>query len=146
LASASALVLIVAVTTVLVTRLPAPRPVRAEETPSLDGAIERGRLVYERYGCALCHGGDGGGGVANPNAASDGVVPPVIYAKEGYSANELRRLIATGTWQIGQSDESGPLPPYRMPGWGDRMSPQEIGDLVEYLFSLYSEAEETSLR
>ena len=52
-------------------------PVGAEQTPSATNAeapadpveslVARGRSVFERYGCAACHGVDGAGGVPNPN-------------------------------------------------------------------------------
>ena len=41
------------------------------EEPRADTAIERGRVVYARYGCAMCHGADGKGGFKNPNSETD---------------------------------------------------------------------------
>lgn len=125
----------------VITRLPSPQPLRAEAAAMAGGASERGQVVYQRYGCGMCHGEDGTGGFANLNAASDSQVPAVIYAKEGYSATELRRLILNGTAAVGKAEADGPTPPYRMPGWRGRITEQELNDLVEYLFSLYPESD-----
>lgn len=121
-------------------RPPAPRALRTVPQPSPASAVARGRLVYERYGCTMCHGADGKGNFANPNSETDGKVPAVIYVKEGYKPDEVAAVILNGKPSIGRSDPSGPVPPYRMPGWRDRMSQQEVGDLVEYLMSLYPKA------
>lgn len=119
---------------------PAPAAVRAT-VPQVPNTPEaRGERVYARYGCGMCHGDDGKGGFANPNAETDGKVPGVLYVAEGYTPNELRRLILDGTATIGRADPKGPQPPYRMPGWRGRMTEQELGDLVRYLMSLYPES------
>lgn len=119
-------------------RPPDPRSVRlTPEAPAEDTAEARGKLVYEHYGCVMCHGADGKGGFANPNAETDGKVPAVIYVQEGYTAAEVADVIRRGKAWIGRGDPKGPTPPYRMPGWHDRMSNQEVDDLVRYLMSLY---------
>ncbi len=119
---------------------------RLSPLPTPTTAAERGRLVYARYGCALCHGAEGKGGFANPNAETEGKVPGIEFVKEGYTAEELRRLILTGTPRIGKADPKGPTPPFRMPGWGDRMTGAEASDLVAYLLSLYPEKAGTTWR
>lgn len=121
-------------------RPPAPQPIRIVAEPAPDAPVARGRLVYERYGCTLCHGAAGKGDFANPNAETDGKVPAVIFVKEGYTPDEVAEVILNGKPQIGRADPNGPVPPYRMPGWRDRMSKQEVGDLVQYLMSLYPKA------
>lgn len=105
------------------------------ESPATPEA--RGRLVYARYGCAMCHGAEGRGGFSNPNAETDGKVPAVIYVAEGYTPAELEKLLLDGTPTIGKADPNGPQPPYRMPGWRGRMTQAEVRDLVRYLMSLY---------
>lgn len=125
-------------------RPPEPTPVRMDPRQPPDTAEARGRIVFERYGCRMCHGANGQGGFANPNAETDGKVPAVVFVKEGYTPAELAQLIRRGNPTIGRADPKGPTPPYRMPGWGDRMSPREVDDLVQYLLSLYPKtAEET---
>jgi mono/diheme cytochrome c family protein len=131
----------------LYTRPAAPQVIRAASPAAVPATgPERGRLVYLRYGCAMCHGDQGKGGFANPNAETEGKVPGVIYVAEGYTRDELRRLIRAGTPHIGKKDPNGPTPPYRMPGWGDRMTEAEVGSLVEYLFSLYPKSAEEKWR
>lgn len=131
----------------LLTQLPSPVLVRVTpdqarpETPA-----QRGRVVYERYGCALCHGADGRGGFTNRNAETAGKVPAVLYVAEGYTVGELRRKILDGVRTVGKADPQGPPPPYRMPGWADQMTDEEVQDLVQYLVDLYPESEEEKWR
>jgi len=121
-------------------RAPAPQALRtAAAVP--DTAVLRGRAVYERYGCVTCHGNDGKGGFANTNAETEGKVPGVNYVAEGFTRGELRRKILDGFATVGKKDQNGPRPPYRMPGWTGQMSDREVGDLVEYLWSLYPKSE-----
>jgi mono/diheme cytochrome c family protein len=127
-------------------RPPWPEPIRRPPPPGELTPVERGRQVYARYGCAMCHGERGQGGVANPNAETEGKVPAVMYVAEGYTAEELAALIRRGTPTIGKADPQGPVPPYRMPGWGDRMSEGELADLVAYLLSLYPTSAEGKWR
>ncbi len=119
-------------------RPPDPQIIRIEsQHPAGGTAAARGKLLYERYGCVMCHGADGKGGFANPNAETDGKVPAVVFVKEGYTAAEVAEVIRNGKPRIGRADPKGPIPPYRMPGWRDRLSNQDIADLTEYLMSLY---------
>ena len=94
----------------------------------------------------MCHGAEGKGGFENPNSETDGKVPGVIFVAEGYTRRELRQYILRGNARIGKADPNGPQPPYRMPGWTGSMSEQEIGDLVEYLFSIYPKSEKQGWR
>ncbi len=123
-----------------------PVPVRAPAQPVAGTAIERGRAVFAKYGCAGCHGADGKGGFPNPNAETDGKVPGVIYAKEGFTRAELRKKVLDGLATVGKKDANGPRPPFRMPGWRGVMSDTEVSDLVEFLFSLYPKTETQSWR
>jgi len=51
------------------------RPLPKLQAPRrLPGAVERGRAVWRRFGCAGCHGQQGQGGIANANAQG-GKVP-----------------------------------------------------------------------
>lgn len=107
-------------------RVPLPTAVRAPLQTEAGTAADRGRVVYSRYGCAMCHSVDGKGGFANPNAETDGKVPGVILAAEGYTRRELRELILKGVPRIGREDPNGPLPPYRMPGGRNVMTVEEV--------------------
>ena len=118
-------------------RPPAPTIIRSEPAaPAEDTAVARGRVLYGQYGCVMCHGAEGKGGRENPNAETSGKIPGVVKVAEGYTEAELVRLIRRGTSRIGKTDASGPVPPYRMPGWGDRLTDDQLRDLVKYLISL----------
>ncbi len=117
-------------------RGPLPASIHAPAVQPPDDPVERGRLVYAKYGCAMCHGEAGKGGVANPNAETAGKIPSLVRVGEGYTQDELRQLILRGTATIGKANRSGVRPPFRMPGWRDRMTDLEVRDLVQYLFSL----------
>lgn len=133
-------VLLVLVVVVLAVRAygrpPAPEPIRIAAKPAPDAPVARGRVVYERYGCTLCHGVDGKGGVANPNALRNAQVPSIIEVADVYTVAEVTTLVRNGRSHVDRADEKGVVPPYRMPGWGERMSDQEVGDLVQYVMSL----------
>lgn len=118
-------------------RPPAPVTVRAADAPPITEPLARGRQLYLAYGCAMCHGADAKGGFANPNAESEGKVPGLVMVKEGYLERELVQKILDGAPRIGKADPKGPAPPYRMPGWRDRMTRAEATDLTRYLVSLY---------
>jgi mono/diheme cytochrome c family protein len=129
--------IVIAVGVHLQTRGAAPAAVRQpDQTPAAD-SVARGRQLYLSYGCAMCHGADGKGGFANANAESEGKVPGLVMVKEGYLERELVQKILDGAPRIGKADPKGPVPPYRMPGWRDRMSRAEATDLARYLVSLY---------
>ena len=125
----------------LETRPAAPRIVRTPDAPPDGTAAARGRQVYLRYGCSACHGPDGKGGFANANAETEGKVPAVTFVAEGFTRRELRKKILEGFASVGKKDPNGPRPPFRMPGWAGQMSDAEVGDLVEYLWSLYPKSE-----
>ena len=126
---------------------PEPQAVPAVAVePEKDTPEARGKLLYDRYGCAMCHGDDGTGGFDNPNAESEGKVPGVHRVAEGYTEEELIKLVTTGTAFIGRADGTGPVPPYRMPGWSDRLTEDQIRDIVAYLISLFPESERDSWR
>ena len=136
-----ALVVAAAVAVRLESRPAAPRLIRAAAPAVADTAVARGRAVYERYGCATCHGADGKGGFANTNAETDGKVPGVTFVAEGFTKRELRRKILDGLATVGKKDPNGPRPPYRMPGWAGEIGDADLTDLVEFLWSLYPKSE-----
>lgn len=127
-------------------RTPAPRAIPAAIAAEPPSPVERGRLAYGRYGCAMCHGAEGKGGFANPNSETDGRVPGVLYVKEGYTAAELRDRLLDGVRTVGKADARGTTPPFRMPGWRGSMTNREADDLVQFLFSLYPASTEEKWR
>jgi mono/diheme cytochrome c family protein len=114
----------------------APATVKTQSAPAGD-AVARGRRLYQDYGCAMCHGAEAQGGFENLNAESAGKVPGLVMVKEGYLERELVQKILDGARTIGKADAKGPTPPYRMPGWKDRMTRAEAADITKYLISLY---------
>ena len=114
----------------------APRVVHVPDLPAAGTPEARGRIVYEQYGCRMCHGNDGKGGFANPNALSDGKIRGVTTVAEEFTATEIRHVIELGQPRIARADEKGPLPPYRMPGWAGQITDRQVDDLVKYLMSL----------
>jgi mono/diheme cytochrome c family protein len=119
------------------TRAVAPAVVRVHEEAAAADPVGRGKAAYQTYGCALCHGADAKGGFANPNSETEGKVPGLVIVKEGYLERELVQKILDGAPRIGKGDAKGPTPPYKMPGWRDRMTRAEATDLAKYLVSLY---------
>ncbi|OIR18946.1 cytochrome c oxidase subunit 2 precursor [mine drainage metagenome] len=104
--------------------------------PALMSAVERGRDVFRKYGCAGCHGPDGRGGVPNPNAKPGQLVPDLIHVADGFTKSELIAFIRRGQHEIPALDPKKPAPPLYMPAWGDKIKPGEYQDLAAFLFSL----------
>jgi len=109
----------------------APRP-----APQYASAVDAGRAVFQKYGCAACHGMEGRGGVKNYNAATGGEVPPLLYVAQGFTRDQLKELIRTGRYPT-KADPKGPTVPLWMPAWKDKLSEEELEHVVEYLVSLY---------
>ena len=104
--------------------------------PSLMSPVERGKEIFRKYGCAGCHGQEGKGGVPNPNAKTGEQVPALVHVADGYTRDELMKVISNGRRQIDAMDPKRPQPPLYMPAWGSTIEPAEIADLASYLFSL----------
>jgi len=98
--------------------------------------VERGHIVFQKYGCFQCHGQDAKGGVANPNAKTAEQVPGLIYVADGYTKDELKTFIRRGERNILMLHPDGPPPPHFMPSWSNVISTNELNDLADYLFSL----------
>ena len=137
-------ILLLTLASVVAVTPPAPQPIKRPIPPAPVNAIERGRLAYERYGCAICHGTDGNSGIKNLNSETEEKIPAVVFVKEGYTLGELREYILKGNPQIGKESQEGPAPPYRMPAGRSVMTREEAHDLAQYLFSLYRESDSMS--
>lgn len=104
---------------------------------------EKGRQVYVKFYCGVCHGLSGEGKVKNPNAQTGSEVPGLIYVAEGYTRDELRAKIENGVAHIEKADTAGAAPPLAMPAWKDKIKSAELEALLDYLISLMpKEAEE----
>lgn len=98
--------------------------------------VERGHLVFQKYGCYQCHGQDAKGGVANANAKTAEQVPSLIHVADGYNKDELIAFIKRGERNIPRMNPAGPEPPHFMPKWEPIIGDAEINDLTAFLFSL----------
>jgi mono/diheme cytochrome c family protein len=103
--------------------------------------VERGHLLFKKYGCFNCHGEDGKGGVTNPNAKTAEQVPSLIYVADGYNKAELVGFISRGERIIPRKNPNGPEPPHFMPKWSGIVTTNELNDLAEFLFSLKPKGE-----
>jgi mono/diheme cytochrome c family protein len=111
--------------------------------PALMNPIERGKVVFKKYGCAGCHGRDAAGGVPNPNAKTAQQVPGLKYVAEGYTKDEVKKRILNGQHEITPMDAKRPPPPLYMPAWRGKIQEGELNDLVEYVMSLLPKEEKS---
>ena len=113
-------------------------PPEPELVPTYDNDVQRGQAVYNRLGCAGCHGPNGLGGHRNSNNGLGEEVPPLIYVKTYYANHEdsLKRLIRNGRQPAPRMNVNRPNPSLYMPAWKDKMTDSELNALAAYLFSL----------
>jgi len=110
---------------------------------ALNPQLERGKLVFSKYGCNACHGSGGVGGVKNINAQTGGEVNGLLRVSETYTHEELVERIRNGVPNVDKADPTGPEPPLHMPPYKDLVGGQEMQDLVSYLMSLRPQTGET---
>lgn len=103
--------------------------------------IQTGYTTYREYGCILCHGLNGEGGVKNKNAQTGELIPALTYVAEGYLEREFQVRVLKGVQDVAKLVPSGDVPPLTMPGW-ERMSDLELDALTKYVWNLYPENEE----
>ena len=110
-----------------------PEPPAAYASP-----VDHGRAVFDRLGCAGCHGQEGLGGRHNWNAGLAQEVPPLVYVKAYYGSeiDRLKDLIRNGRQPAPRADAHRPTPSLYMPAWKERLTEEELDALVQYLFSL----------
>lgn len=118
-----------------------PRALPESSAPSVDPVVV-GHELFEHFGCVMCHGADANSGIRNPNAKTNEQIPPLIYVAEGYTPVELKQFILRGQPNIDKLNPSGPVPPYRMPGFAGLIDEPELDALQQYLFSLKPAGEE----
>lgn len=112
--------------------------------PSTSGAVgdpqaaERGRQAFEKYGCFVCHGNEGTGGVRNKNSANK-IVPVLTYTSRAFKDAALKERIIRGPTPVKKADPKGSTPPLSMPNYEDLITEAELTDLVAYLRSLTPE-------
>ena len=113
-------------------------PAPPEQTQTFATDVERGKAVFEKFGCAACHGIGGLGGRRNWNGGLGEEVPPLLYAKAYYGndVDRLKDVIRHGRQPVPRASAARPNPGLYMPAWKDRISEGELDALVAYLFSL----------
>ena len=113
----------------VVPALPEPKPVFAS-------AVEAGREVFQRFGCAACHGAHGQGGRKNWNYLHGQEEPALTFVRELYTKEELKSFIQRGKQPVDRLDPHRPVPPLYMPAWREKIQGQDLDHLAEYLLSL----------
>ena len=111
---------------------------------ALNPQLERGRMVFVKYGCNGCHGASGEGGIKDYNAQTGGEINGLTRVSETYTRDELIERIRNGVPTVDKADPTGPDPPLHMPPYKDLIGGQEMQDLTAYLFSLKPAAETKS--
>jgi mono/diheme cytochrome c family protein len=108
---------------------PSARPVSPD-------AVTRGRGVYERMQCAVCHGtaarGDGPVAAELSDTSGMPIQPADLTSprlKSGKGGEAIYRTVMTG------------LDGTPMPSYGDSLAPEDAWDLALYLLSLSSPKE-----
>lgn len=135
--------------TLLCSCQPSPTPASALEiqTDSIYNSLapspelQRGYAIYRDYGCVLCHGANGAGGVKNINAQTGEEMPAMTYIAEGYTVKEFKQRIRKGVATVAKLDSLGVVPPFAMPGW-KTIDDSQMENLRMYVWSLYPNDEE----
>jgi cytochrome c551/c552 len=133
-------------------------PAPAEREPSFADAKAHGHFVFQKYGCAGCHGLDAKQGRRRFNALGAGQKPydekmskkelfdnmelgaePTLPDLMGtYTHDELVKKISNGVAATDAKkwNPKGPLPMVFMPVWKDKISKHELDDLATWLLSI----------
>jgi mono/diheme cytochrome c family protein len=97
-------------------------------------AVARGREVYQRLGCAGCHGAEGSGGVPNPGSREREVPgfaggTAMMYVE---SPAEIREWILDGRPARLERSLAGDDALLQMPAYRGRVAEGELADLIAY--------------
>ncbi|HVE12554.1 MAG TPA: cytochrome c [Elusimicrobiota bacterium] len=109
------------------------KPWDAEEFAS--DPVKKGGEIFVRAGCITCHGKNGSGGYPNNNV-NGGKIPTLTNVADGYTKEELVKKISNGVRHPAKVDPSGEEPLLYMPQWSEKLSPDEIAAVTDYLISL----------
>jgi len=136
--------------------------------PKFAGAVEHGKYVFQKYGCAGCHGVGAQQGRRNFNAMGPGQDPenktveemakgrvPTLPETVGtFTREELKKKIQDGVpssavakykdayTDLSGNQRTGPIPALYMPSWKDKIKGAELESLVTYLLSIAKKGEE----
>lgn len=103
--------------------------------------LEKGKVVYQRYGCGVCHGVNAMGGVPNPGSQVD-PIPALNRVAEGFKEDEVKAVILNGR-NATPKDVNGIAPRLHMNSWKTLMDQEEVDALTDYLFSLMPKGEKS---
>lgn len=112
----------------------APPPVAAPAVARVSdpAVLARGQRIYQTH-CASCHGPRAEGASGWHRRAPDGRFPPPPLDGSGHAWHHsfawLKRTIQEGTRHAGGG----------MPGWGDKLSEQDIEAVIAWFQSLWPE-------
>ncbi len=117
------------------------RPPKEAPQPVYASVVERGRAMFEKFGCNGCHGAGGAGGRRNWNAGLGQEVPSLLYVKAYYGnrIDALKDLIRDGRQPAPRADPTRPFPSLYMPSWKGRIPEGDLDALTAYLFSLHDQ-------
>lgn len=110
-----------------------PRPVAlGDDVPSSPSSVAAGRQVYDRLGCAACHGSDGTGADASATSLADAAGRPTIATnltepwtfRGGAAARDVHLRLVTG------------MNGTPMPAFVDTTSDADLWHLAHYVVSL----------
>lgn len=93
-----------------------------EGAPAAQGDPERGKDVFAAQGCGNCHTLAAAGSTAT-------IGPNLDDALQGQSTDEIRESIVNPNAEIAEGFRSGVMPQ----DFGDKLSDQELNDLVAFL-------------
>ncbi len=117
--------------------------------PRFSDPLAHGKHVFQKYGCAGCHGLRGAQGRRNFNAMGPGQedpekdmdkgrVPTLVETVGTFTREELKQKISGGVSSINVNkfNPNGPTPPLYMPAWKDKIKDRELEDLATWLLSI----------
>ncbi len=110
---------------------PGERFIYPPPSPPTPGLIAQGKLVYEKMGCAVCHGSKGRGNGPSSHTLMDDWENPIL------PANFSKGVFKTGreVWKIYRTVSNG-VGGTPMPAFSDQLSHEEIWEVVYYIRSL----------
>ena len=92
--------------------------------------IRRGKIVY-RTNCAVCHGKNGESTPDWRKQGADGKYPPPPLNGDAHTWHHSTDTL-TKTIREGSPPEIG-----NMPGWGDKLTDEEIDDVIVWITSIW---------
>ena len=110
----------------------------APQSGAADTAL--GRAIYDTY-CAACHGAQLEGAPDWKTPGPDGRLPPPPHDETGHTWHHGDAFLFAYVRRGGRAmlDELGVDMPSGMPGFGDRLTDEEISAVLDYIRSTWPE-------